>query len=550
VLGRQEKINRVYGVIVVSRDGMHLEMSVGQPYAYQQNASSPAVQTPPPGPAPEARPRKRPSRPSGLEPVGIIFGNVGTLQFNCGVTAPLEKMEYVQVEHELVGYVLGQVSEIERRTNLTIDGVSEMKNGTPVPIDEKEVAQVSIVGYRDDRNLLQIPRTPLKAGSVVYRADEELIKRVVGLEEHRETGAYIGLLSGHDIRVELDINLMVQKHVCILSKTGGGKSYCSGAIIEELMKHNVTVCVIDPHGEYASMKHKGTVKKTTRDFGVTPRGYDDKIVEFATDTTINKGARPLKFTLHNLDAREILGLTNIKNVRSFLTMLRKAVDILKETKENYSLQDIIAVLEQSGEASVGTLITELEYLNEIDVFADQGTKIDELIQKGKCTIINLRGTPPDIQELIVNRIGNALFELRKLDKVPPMMVVVEEAHNFCPQQGQAACSKIFRTIASEGRKFGLGLMIITQRAAKVDKNVLSQCNTQIILKVTNPNDLKAIAASIEGLTEGMEDEIQRLPIGSAIITGGGVSMPLLVEIRPRESKHGGESVEVIPSRRM
>jgi len=459
-------------------------------------------------------------------------------------------MEYVQVEHELVGYVLGQVSEIERRTNLTIDGVSEMKNGTPVPIDEKEVAQVSIVGYRDDRNLLQIPRTPLKAGSVVYRADEELIKRVVGLEEHRETGAYIGLLSGHDIRVELDINLMVQKHVCILSKTGGGKSYCSGAIIEELMKHNVTVCVIDPHGEYASMKHKGTVKKTTRDFGVTPRGYDDKIVEFATDTTINKGARPLKFTLHNLDAREILGLTNIKNVRSFLTMLRKAVDILKETKENYSLQDIIAVLEQSGEASVGTLITELEYLNEIDVFADQGTKIDELIQKGKCTIINLRGTPPDIQELIVNRIGNALFELRKLDKVPPMMVVVEEAHNFCPQQGQAACSKIFRTIASEGRKFGLGLMIITQRAAKVDKNVLSQCNTQIILKVTNPNDLKAIAASIEGLTEGMEDEIQRLPIGSAIITGGGVSMPLLVEIRPRESKHGGESVEVIPSRRM
>jgi len=184
------------------------------------------------------------------------------------------------------------------------------------------------------------------------------------------------------------------------------------------------------------------------------------------------------------------------------------------------------------------------------VFADQGTKIDELIQKGRTTILNLRGTPPDIQELIVNRIGNALFELRKVGKIPPMMLVVEEAHNFCPQQGQVSCSKIFRTIASEGRKFGLGLMIITQRAAKVDKNVLSQCNTQIILKVTNPNDLKAIAASIEGLTEGMEEEIQRLPIGTAIITGGGVSMPLMVEIRPRESKHGGESVEVIPSKRI
>ncbi len=486
----------------------------------------------------------------GLEPVGMVYGNVGTLQFNCGVTAPLEKMEYVQVQHEIVGWVLGQVSEIERKTNLTIDGVEQLTHGSPIPFEEKEAALISVIGYRDDRNLLQVPRTPLKAGSVVYRADEDLIKKVIGIEEHRETGAYIGLLSGHDVRVELDINMMVQKHVCILSKTGGGKSYCSGAIIEELMKHGVTVCVVDPHGEYSSMKHKGTIKKTTRDFGVSPKGYDDKILEFATDTSINKGAKPLKFTLHNLDAREMLGLTNIKNVRTFLTMLRKAIDILKETKGNYTINDIIAVLQQGGEGAAATLVCELEYLNEIDVFAEQGTKIDELIQKGKCTIINLRGTPPDIQELIINRIGNALFELRKMDKIPPVMLVVEEAHNFCPQQGQVACSKVFRTVASEGRKFGLGLMIITQRAAKVDKNVLSQCNTQIILKVTNPNDLKAIAASIEGLTEGMEDEIQRLPIGSAIITGGGVSMPLLVEIRPRESKHGGESIEVIPSRRM
>jgi len=486
--------------------------------------------------------------PDGMEPVAIIYGNVGTLNFNCGVTSPLQKMEYVQVKHDLDGWVLGQVSEVENKTNLTIDGAVGMGEGTSVPIEEKQAASINVIGYRDDRNLLQVPRTPLKAGSIVYRAKEDLIKSVVGIKENNEAGAYIGLLAGHDVRIELDINVMVQKHVCILSKTGGGKSYCSGAIIEELMKHNVTVCVVDPHGEYSSMKHRGTIKKTTRDFGVTPKGYDDKILEFATDPGINRGAKSLKFTLHNLDAREILGLTNIKNVRNFLTMLRKAIDILKETKGSYTINDIIAVLEQGGEASSGALISELEYLNEIDIFAEQGTKIDELLQKGKCTIINLRGTPPDIQQLIVNRIGNALFELRKAEKIPPMMLVVEEAHNFCPQQGQVACSKVFRTIASEGRKFGLGLMVITQRAAKIDKNVLSQCNTEIILKVTNPNDLTAIAASIEGLTEGMEDEIQRLPIGSAIITGGGVSMPLLVEIRPRESKHGGESVEVIPSK--
>ena len=528
---------------------MQLNESIGQSYPSQQVPSG----TPAPAGvrgSPEAKRRGLilRKRPDGLEPVAIVYGNVGTLNFNCGVTNPLEKMEYVQVKHDLDGWVLGQVSEVENKTNLTIDGAVGMKDGTPVVIEEKQAAAISVIGYRDDRNLLQVPRTPLKAGSIVYRAKEELIKSIIGIKENNEAGAYIGLLSGHNVRIELDINVMVQKHVCILSKTGGGKSYCSGAIIEELMKHNVTVCVVDPHGEYSSMKHKGVVKKTTRDFGVTPKGYDDRILEYATAPALNKGAKPLKFTLHNLDAREILGLTNIKNVRNFLTMLRKTIDILKETKGSYTINDIIAVLEQSGEASSGVLVGELEYLNEIDIFAEQGTKIDELLQKGKCTIINLRGTPPDIQQLIINRIGNALFELRKADKIPPMMLVVEEAHNFCPQQGQVACSKIFRTIASEGRKFGLGLMVITQRAAKIDKNVLSQCNTQIILKVTNPNDLTAISASIEGLTEGMEDEIQRLPIGSAIITGGGVSMPLLVEIRPRESKHGGESVEVIPSK--
>jgi hypothetical protein len=150
----------------------------------------------------------------------------------------------------------------------------------------------------------------------------------------------------------------------------------------------------------------------------------------------------------------------------------------------------------------------------------------------------------------VNRLCNNLFELRKAEKLPPMMLVLEECHIFCPQQGKANSTRILRTIASEGRKFGLGMTLISQRPAKVDKNVLSQCNTQIILKVANPNDLKAISASIEGLTDGMEAEIQRLPIGTALVTGGGASMPLFVDIRPRETKHGGESIEVVPSKRM
>ncbi len=483
-----------------------------------------------------------------LDGVGVIFGNVGTTNFHSRLIGDIDKMEYVMVKHQHDGWTLGQIVDVERKTDLTLEKAKRISDGGSVDIDEIVIAKVDILGYRDDRNLLQVNRTPFKAGDTIFRAKDELIKNVIGLKEGTPTGAYLGLLFGHNIRVEVDINSMVQKHVCILAKTGGGKSFLCGDLIEELMKHDVTVLVIDPHGEYGAMRDIGSKPKGARDFKIEPRGFADQILEFATDTTANPKAKPLKFTLGNIEARDLLALTQIKNGKTFLTSLRKAIDSVKSVKKDYGLRDIIAILESEEDSNNNSLIAELEYLDEVKIFAPQGTKIDELVVKGKMTIINLRGTPPDIAELIVNRIASALFELRKLGKVPPMMLVCEEAHNWCPQQGLSASSKILRTIAAEGRKFGLGLTIISQRAAKIDKNVLSQCNTQMILKVTNPNDLKAITNSLEGIAEGMDDEIQRLPIGVALIVGGNIQNPLFIEVRPRESRHGGESVEIIPTR--
>ncbi len=481
--------------------------------------------------------------PIGLAPVGIIYGEVGTTEFKCNVTGHVEQTEYVQMKHEDVGWVLGQVDTISRKTDLSLEKAQQMADGMEMDIKELVFAKINVLGYRDSRGLLQVPRTPFRAGELVYRATEELIRDVIGLKEDPEKGAYIGLLSGHDIKIYLDINTVVQKHMSVLAKTGAGKSYMTGVVIEEMMKHGVTLLIIDPHGEYSSMMIEG--EPSDPRFGVSPKSYADQIMLFSPDTDINPGSMPLKFTLANMSARDILSLTNIKNTKTYMTALRKALDYLKAVKPSYSLEDVIAVLDADEENALGTLINELDYLNEIGIFAPRGTKISELVQPGKASVINLKGTPPDIQDLIVSRIAGALFELRKVGKIPPMMMVVEEAHNFCPQQGQMMSSKIMRTIASEGRKFGLGIAIISQRPAKVDKNVLSQCNTQFILKVTNPNDIKAVVASVEGLTSGMSDLIQHLPLGVAIVTGGGISMPLFVEVRPRETKHGGESVKVI-----
>src|SRR2546428_621836 len=380
--------------------------------------------------------------------VGVIYGDIGTTSFRFSVVEPVERNEFVQVEHETCGTVLGRVDEVERKTDLSLDRAQVLGDGEPVDIEERVSAQVSVIGYRDDRGLLQVPRTPFRAGGAVSKGETATIQEVIGLTEDKKHGAYVGLLAGHDVPVYLDINAMVQKHVSIVAKTGAGTSY-------------------------------------------------------------------------------------IARVR------------LRQAAKDYTIRDIVRVLEREEDPQSASLVDELEYLSEVEIFAKEGTRIDELVLKSKTPIINLKGVPPDIQELVVNRLATAMFELRKVGRIPPMMLVVEESHNFCPQVGQAASSKVFRTLASEGRKFGLGLVVITQRAAKVDKNVLSQCNTQIILKVTNPNDLKAIIASVEGLTTAMAEEISRLPIGVAIMTGGGLQMPLMVEVRPRETRHGGESVKVI-----
>src|SRR2546426_383173 len=387
--------------------------------------------------------------------VGVIYGDVGTTSFRCSVVEAVERHEFVQVAHETCGEVLGRVDEIERKTDLSLDRAPLLGDGGPVDVEERVSAQGSVIGYRDDR------------------------------------------------------------------------------------------VILDPHGEYSSLKEKGKHTDGSPRFHVEPRAYADIIQVFSPDTKINPGSRPLKFTLSNLDARDILSLTGSAKVRTHLTALRKALDLLRQATKDYTIRDIIRVLEREEDPQNASLIDELEYLSEVEIFAKEGTRIDELVIKSKTTIINLKGVPPDIQELVVNRLATAMFELRKVGRIPPMILVVEESHNFCPQVGQAASSKVFRTLASEGRKFGLGLVVITQRAAKVDKNVLSQCNTQIILKVTNPNDLKAIIASVEGLTTAMAEEISRLPIGVAIMTGGGLQMPLMVEVRPRETRHGGESVKVI-----
>src|SRR5207247_2249924 len=125
--------------------------------------------------------------------------------------------------HETCGQVLGRVDEIERKTDLSLDRAQLIGDGDPVDVEERVSAQVSVIGYRDDRGLLQVPRTPFRAGEPVYKAETSTIQEVIGLEEDKKHGAYVGLLAGHDVPVYLDIYAMGPTHLWIMSMTRRGE---------------------------------------------------------------------------------------------------------------------------------------------------------------------------------------------------------------------------------------------------------------------------------------------------------------------------------------
>jgi len=481
--------------------------------------------------------------------VGYIYGDVGSTEFKFATNGQdIRKFDYIFAPHK-EGHMLAQVMDITQHSDLRFEEASTLYHEEEKPrIKSKVSAFADVIGYRDKRGLLQSPRTPFNAGSEIQRADEDLIRQVLGLSAAKENGAYVGLLKGHELPIYLNVDTIVQKHICILAKTGGGKSYACGVLVEELMKHKIPLVIIDTHGEYRSLRDPNSSKKEQKNmekFGVKKQAYANQIMEFSP---VGSRGNITHLTLSgvNLEANEILDILPAKLSGPQKGVLYQGIKEIKEYKNYYTIRDIIETIGRSKSNARWSVIASLESLDAIGVFSENGTHPKDLVKKGKCSIINMKGVPPDVQTVVVAQLTKQLFDDRKAGKIPPFLMVVEEAHNYCPERGfgNAVSLPILRTVASEGRKFGMGLCVVSQRPAKVDKNIISQCNTNIILKVTNPNDLKAIIQSVEGLTNQTYREIQRLPIGVALIAGGTLQMPVMAEIRTRETSHGGKSVKI------
>lgn len=178
--------------------------------------------------------------------------------------------------------------------------------------------------------------------------------------------------------------------------------------------------------------------------------------------------------------------------------------------------------------------------------------------KGKICIIDLSIVPTEIVHLIVAVVARLTFEAlqryrKHYGQELPTLMIMEEAHTFIKKYSEdnseyssnELCTKIFEKIAREGRKFGLGLIVSSQRPSELSPTVLSQCNSYILHRIVNDRDQEMVKRLVPDTLGKLLDELPSLPTKKAIVLGAAVPIPTVVDIRelPKEKRPKSENPE-------
>jgi uncharacterized protein len=178
------------------------------------------------------------------------------------------------------------------------------------------------------------------------------------------------------------------------------------------------------------------------------------------------------------------------------------------------------------------------------------------IDKANITIIDLSGIPFEVLSITVSLISRLVFDFafhysklkHKEDKQNdiPFMIVCEEAHNYIPKTGGAeynASKKSIERIAKEGRKYGLSLMVVSQRPSEVSETIFSQCNNFISLRLTNVNDQNYVKALMPDNSNAIADILPNLGQGECLIVGDAALIPSIVKLELPDPEPKSQSIK-------
>lgn len=423
--------------------------------------------------------------------------------------------------------------------------------------------------------------------SKVYLADGKALSIIMNSLENEissEKRLIIGkYASNKTVEAILDGNRFFQRHATIVGSTGSGKSFTVANIFEKANElEYANLIVFDLHGEYNELSYAEQIKICDSEDGLhIPLwffNYEEihsLFIESSEGTSTNQRAAVIKYILEHkkryleenmteFSSEIITADTPIpfsaKGLKEYLEVENIKEDETGEVYKSGDRQGQAKTKQGQYYGKLTNLITRLQ--TKIDdkkygfVFNEDNTVradyLKEFVDKimgvdKKIKVIDLSEVPSDMLPIIIGIVTRLVYEVQfwmspKTDETRhPIAFICDEAHLYMPRDTtklkavENKSLEIFEKISKEGRKYGVSLVIVSQRPAELNSTIISQCNNIISLKITNDRDKAAVATMLTDSLVGLVETLPNLDVGECIVIGDSIKLPTKIILdKPKE----------------
>ncbi len=436
-------------------------------------------------------------------------------------------------------------------------------NVQPIGTLTKEKGKVNF-----QRGFRNIPIPPVDDVKLVLKPDLEQIYNC-NIKEN-ERFIFSKLAQGDNIKVPVNGNRFFNKHIAIVGATGSGKSHTTAKIIQEAVAlpeeksfklNNSHVIIFDIHAEYKQAFPDANligIKELILPYWLLT---SEELIELFIDTEANDHNQRNIFKEAVIESRKkhFKGSDIDKDKIHFDSslyfdiheVLKHAIDKNFEMKQGTrglikgdlhgKLGNFVSRLENKlndkrFEFLLGEKCKKITFEETLRQFTSYGFRKNKI---ANVTILDLSGIPFEVLSITVSLISRMLFEFAyfykkiKNDIDIPLLLVYEEAHKYVPQSDLAkyrASKYSIERIAKEGRKYGVSLLIASQRPSEVSKTIFAQCNNFIAMRLTNPDDQNYVKKLLPDTLGGLTDNLSVLRTGEALLIGDAIEIPSIVQI--------------------
>ena len=333
------------------------------------------------------------------------------------------------------------------------------------------------------------------------------------------------------------------RHTFWCGQSGSGKTYALGVVLEQLLLHTgMPMVIFDPNADFVRLRDAAAGASDNAD----AEELASRDIRVLRPSTAENDALVVRFTDLPLNARgAILRLDPLHDRAEYNELVH-----LEGTVGTLGPQRIVPELIARGTPAASALAARIENLRIIDwdVWAGGRSTVTDIIdERPDATVLDLGGFEFTDESLVV-----ALAVLddlwAKRDARRPLLLVIDEAHNLASPDAdtplRAAVRDRLIQIAAEGRKFGLWLLLSTQRPSRVHASIISQCDNLALMKMTSPADLAELATLFGFVPPALFARARRFRQGEALFAGGFVPTPTLVQMGARLTREGGTDVKV------